>query len=418
MAWGGVEAQAESPGTPRHGGAPARSNDPVEGAAASDLGLIEDMDQIGEYLVRRLVGEGGMGRVYEAEERLSKRRVALKVLRDELSKSEHARSLFLTEMQILAHLEHPNIVRSLASIEDDGKLVMVLEFLEGRTLRDTLNERGRLSWEQAATVTMAVARALGAAHGQSPPVIHRDLKPENIMLLEDGSVKVMDFGIAKLLQELNQTNTQSVGTLQYMSPEQIDAEPVDPRTDLYCLGLVFYELLTGHPPFQSSSPRALLNQQCGDPPPPLGDDVRCPKGLTRVLFRLLEKRPGDRPQSAAEVVEALEDYLPDAVDMGAPASGPEAPASEEPETKRQTERREDTMPSAGQKPAKKRETAREPTPRKDTVALIEEASGPRELSLKWSVLIILLFMAASAAATYAWRSSQTPETPDEAASSD
>ncbi len=156
MAWGGVEAQAESPGTPRPGGGATRPSGPVEGAAEADLGLIEHMDQIGEYLVRRLVGEGGMGRVYEAEERLSKRRVALKVLRDELSKSEHARSLFLTEMQILAHLEHPNIVRSLASIEDDGKLVMVLEFLEGRTLRDTLNERGHLSWEQAATVTMAV----------------------------------------------------------------------------------------------------------------------------------------------------------------------------------------------------------------------------------------------------------------------
>jgi len=428
MAWGGVEAQAETPGTSRPAGAMSTSNDVEdrdEGAAASDLGLIAGMDQIGEYLVRRLVGEGGMGRVYEAEERLSKRRVALKVLRDELSKSERARSLFLTEMQILAYLEHPNIVRSLASIEDDGKLVMVLEFLEGRTLRDTLNERGRLSWEQAATVTMAVARALGAAHGQSPPVIHRDLKPENIMLLEDGSVKVMDFGIAKLLQELNQTNTQSVGTLQYMSPEQIDAEPVDARTDLYCLGLVFYELLTGHPPFQSSSPRALLNQQCGDPPPPL-DDVRCPKGLTRVLFRLLEKRPGDRPQSAAEVVEDLEDYLPDAVDMGAPARPETSPSSDESLAKR----REDTMPSAGnpKSPASaaktssaaenRKATPREPAPRKDTVALIEEASGARELPLKWSVLIIVVFMAASAAATYAWRSSQTSPTPDDAASSD
>jgi len=414
MAWGGVEAQADSPGTPGPGGASSLD----EGAAASDLGLIEGMDQIGEYLIRRLVGEGGMGRVYEAEERLSKRRVALKVLRDELAKSERARSLFLNEMQILAHLEHPNIVRSLASIEAEGKLVMVLEYLDGHTLRDTLNDRGRLSWEQAALVTTAVARALVAAHGQSPPVIHRDLKPENIMLLGDGSVKVMDFGIAKLLQELNQTNTQSVGTLQYMSPEQIDAEAVDVRTDLYCLGLVFYELLCGYPPFRSSSPRTLLNQQCGDPPPPL-DDVRCPKGLTRVLFRLLEKRPDDRPQSAQEVVEALEDFLPDDVDMTAPASARfNSSSSGEPVTVR----REDTMPSAGHAVAKDepepRPSERVVTARKDTVALIEQASGPRELSLKWSVLIIVAFVAVSAAATYAWRASQTPGSPDEASAHD
>src|ERR1700678_384925 len=144
------------------------------------------MDQIGDYLVRRLIGEGGMGKVYEAEERLSKRRVALKVLHQELSRSEQGRRLFLNEMTILAHLEHPNIVRSLASTEVDGDLVMVLEYLDGRTLRALLN----------------------AAHGQEPPIIHRDLKPENIMVLEGGAVKVMDFGIAKVIEALNQTNTQ------------------------------------------------------------------------------------------------------------------------------------------------------------------------------------------------------------------
>src|SRR5690349_20551891 len=139
------------------------------------------MEQIGDYLVRRLIGEGGMGKVYEAEERLSKRRVALKVLHAELARSDDGRRLFLNEMQILAHLEHPNIVRSLASIEVGGELVMVLEFLDGRTLRSVISERGRLAWTDAVAVVSSAASALAAAHGQAPPIIHRDLKPENIM---------------------------------------------------------------------------------------------------------------------------------------------------------------------------------------------------------------------------------------------
>ena len=135
------------------------------------------MEQIGDYSVRRLIGEGGMGKVYEAEERLSKRRVALKVLHQELARSEQGRRLFTNEMQILAHLEHPNIVRSLASTEVDGELVMVLEYLDGRTLRGVLTERGALPWGEAVSVVCSAASALAAAHGQSPPIIHRDLKP-------------------------------------------------------------------------------------------------------------------------------------------------------------------------------------------------------------------------------------------------
>ncbi len=268
------------------------------------------MEQIGDYLVRRLIGEGGMGKVYEAEERLSKRRVALKVLHAELARSDDGRRLFLNEMQILAHLEHPNIVRSLASIEVGGELVMVLEYLPGRTLRAELHEKGRVSWPEAIRIVAAVASALAAAHGQTPPIIHRDLKPENIMMLDGGAVKVMDFGIAKVIEAMHQTNTQSVGTLQYMSPEQIDANSIDHRSDLYCLGLIFYELLSGSAPFQSASPRQLLNLQCTAEPPPLGDEVRAglPKGVEQLLFQLLEKAPEDRPYLAQDVVDRLEPF--------------------------------------------------------------------------------------------------------------
>ncbi len=403
--------------------------------AADSARVVAEMEQIGEYIVRRLVGEGGMGRVYEAEERLSKRRVALKVLREELVKSEHARGLFLNEMQILAHLEHPNIVRSLASIEADDKLVTVLEFLEGKTLREVIVDRVTLPWDEAAYVVTCVARALVAAHGQEPPVIHRDLKPENIMVVEGGTVKVMDFGIAKLVQELNQTNTQSVGTLQYMSPEQIDAQTVDQRTDLYCLGLVFYELLAGHPPFQSSSPRTLLNMQCTDAPPALEDDVRAglPKGIEKLLFELLEKEPDNRPQSAAHLVEQLELFLPDKNFDGLGDVAVVAKSSRTVVSSGSSSRdsstagssKHDTLPSARTTGAGTKKAARDKsddkriTERKDTVALIDEAAGGRELSTGLSLFIIFVLMFVSGMATYLWRASQTPVAePDAPAATD
>ncbi|HVJ93948.1 MAG TPA: serine/threonine-protein kinase [Labilithrix sp.] len=274
------------------------------------------MDRIGEYLVRRLIGEGGMGKVYEAEERLSKRRVALKVLRPELTRHEDGRRLFLNEMQILAHLEHPNLVRSLASMETDGQLVMVLEFLHGRTLRQELTRRGALPWQEALEHVVRIAEALTVAHEQEPPIVHRDLKPENVMLtIAEGAVedseptglKVMDFGIAKVLEGVHGTNTQSIGTLQYMSPEQIDARTIDARSDLYSLGLVFYEMFAGQAPFSSASPRELLNLQCTAPAPPLDEEVRrgLPRGVEDVLFSMLEKKPEERPASGREVVERL-----------------------------------------------------------------------------------------------------------------
>ncbi|HRG97361.1 MAG TPA: serine/threonine-protein kinase, partial [Polyangiaceae bacterium] len=281
------------------------------------------MERIGEYLVKRLIGEGGMGKVYEAEERLSKRRVALKVLRPELTKSEEGRRLFLNELQILAHLEHPNLVRSLASVEDGDKLVMVLEYLEGRTLRDELTERRSLPWAEAIEHVVHIAEALSVAHEQQPAIVHRDLKPENVMLLCEGApegeatgdrpvtgLKVMDFGVAKVLAEVNVTNTQSIGTLQYMSPEQIDAGAIDARADLYALGLVFYEMLAGEVPFHSASPRELLNLQCTAEPPELSDEVRrgLPRGVETTLFALLEKSPDKRPASARAVIEALEPF--------------------------------------------------------------------------------------------------------------
>jgi serine/threonine-protein kinase len=332
------------------------------------------MDRIGEYLVHRLVGEGGMGKVYEAEERLSKRRVALKVLRPDLARSEEGRRLFLNETRILAQLEHPNVVRSLASFEHEGQLVMVLELLEGRTLRSELTKRTRLPWSEAVEVAAQIAEALAAAHAQSPAIVHRDLKPENVMLLgDDGGgvrLKVMDFGVAKVLAAAARaTNTQSLGTLQYMSPEQIDAKTIDARSDLYALGLVLYEMLAGEAPFRSASPRELLNLQCTAEPPAFDDELRrsLPRGVEALVRALLEKDPAKRPASAGEVLERLAPLRP-------AADPPSATSATRPAS------RPGSRPSARTPaPLPTSHTLRSAQRRTDTVALIEAATAPREV---------------------------------------
>ena len=399
------------------------------------------MDRIGEYLVRRLIGEGGMGKVYEAEERLSKRRVALKVLRPELTKHEDGRRLFLNEMQILAHLEHPNLVRSLASMENDGQLVMVLEYLHGRTLRQELTRRGALPWHEALEHAARIAEALVVAHEQEPPIVHRDLKPENVMLLtaESGSgsssgssssddapvtgLKVMDFGIAKVLEGMHATNTQSIGTLQYMSPEQIDARTIDARSDLYSLGLIFYEMIAGEPPFSSASPRELLNMQCTEPAPALDDAVRhgLPRGVEDLLFAMLEKKADDRPSSAREVLDKLSMFRSaKQTSMGAPrkAKTQTAPMSATPGGSSGASERVSAPPakagsSSGSgsgsgdtlqstrdsKPA----ASPEPPKRQDTIALVEanaKKSSNAEVPTWLAVAAIVLLSLVAGMTTY------------------
>jgi serine/threonine-protein kinase len=353
------------------------------------------MERIGEYLVRRLVGEGGMGKVYEAEERLSKRRVALKVLRPELARSEDGRKLFLNETRILAQLEHPNVVRSLASFEHEGQLVMVLELLEGRTLRSELTTRGRIPWHEAVEIAAQIAEGLAAAHAQEPVIVHRDLKPENVMLLgEDGAVrlKVMDFGVAKVLAAAARaTSTQSLGTLQYMSPEQIDAKTVDARSDLYALGLVLYEMLSGEAPFRSASPRELLNLQCTAEPPALPDDVRrgLPRGIEALVRALLEKDPAARPASARDVLDRLAPLRP-ATDAPS-ATSATRPTSRKPSPRVSTTH---TLRSMA------------PPPRTDTIALLEAATAPREVPTRLALAVIVALSAAAALATVLLRLAQ------------
>ncbi len=404
------------------------------------------MEKIGEYLIKRMVGEGGMGKVYEAEERLSKRRVALKILRPELTRSEDGRRLFLNEMQILAHLEHPNVVRSLASMEVDGQLVMVLEFLHGHTLREEITRRGKLPWHEAVELISKTAEALNAAHAQEPPIIHRDLKPENVMLTEvDGGppgLKVMDLWIAKVLEAVHATNTQSIGTLQYMSPEQIDAHTIDARSDLYSLGLLFYEMLSGKAPFHSASPRELLNMQCTAPAPPLGEEVRqtMPRGVEELLFSLLEKSPDDRPPSAVEVIDRLAPFRIASDRVQRPRSKQEkpsvdAPASADAAAPNPLARSGDTLQStphkvapatpdadkdkpAGHTPPRKKEgkSAQRKARPTDTIGLVERAGEAREISTGRALLVIGCLSIVAGLATYLVRAKTSSPSPAATAS--
>jgi serine/threonine-protein kinase len=286
-------------------------------------------------------------------------------------------------MQILAHLEHPNVVRSLATCEVDGQLVMALEFLDGKTLRQELAVRGRLPWPEAVRVVVAIAEGLAAAHAQEPPVVHRDLKPENVILSEGGAVKVTDFGVAKILAATHATNTQSVGTLQYMSPEQIDARAIDARSDLYALGLVLYECLSGAAPFRSASPRELLNQQCTQAAPDLPEEVRAtlPAGVERVMLRLLEKSPEARPKAATEVVETLASFV--SASSRARTESPPSRSSPSP-----------TLVSTPAGPSMRRA---------DTIDLIERASAPRQISTLVAVALILVLSVVAGLAAYVLR---------------
>ena len=260
------------------------------------------------YRIIGTLAEGGMGIVYEAVQLPGNRPVAIKVMRDDLGRDpEHARR-FLREAQLLTRIQHPNVVNVLDyGAADDGRLYVVMERLRGRTLEAALVEATTFSVRRTCEVALQLADALVAAHGLG--VIHRDLKPSNVVLLSqlDDWVKVLDFGLAKLCNddpgdEITYAGIV-IGTPLYMAPEAVRCEPLDRRTDLYALGCIMHEMLTGTTPFDASSSALVLARQLDDTPPPLPDHVPAP--LRILVERLLAKSPADRPQRAVEVRERL-----------------------------------------------------------------------------------------------------------------
>jgi serine/threonine-protein kinase len=299
-------------------------NPPADPTAPSPDGLPTLVGQVvGErYRIVRRLGDGGMGTVYEAEHTLMHKRVALKVLHAEMSRMPEVVARFEREAMAAGHIDHPNVAAATDFGKmQDGAFYLVLEFVEGASLRDALG-KGRFQPSRALHIARQMASALGRAHGLG--IVHRDLKPENVMLVsKDGDpdfVKVLDFGIAKVpvgalagpssgsgpvLTQLGMV----YGTPEYMAPEQAMGQEVDARADLYALGVILFEMLTGRRPFDNDNKVVLLGMHVTAPVPRMSDlapDADVPPGLEAVVSRLLAKDAAERFASARELTEALD----------------------------------------------------------------------------------------------------------------
>ncbi len=217
------------------------------------------IEQLGPYRIERLLGRGGMGTVYAGVHLETGQRAAIKSLSVAVADDSNLRERFLTEIETLKKLKHPNIVQLYGDGEQDGHLFYVMELVEGQTLQEELQTGHRFDWQEVTTITIEVCQALKHAHDRG--VIHRDLKPGNLLRTTDGHIKLSDFGIAKLFGATHLTVAGSVvGTADYMAPEQAEGKPITARTDLYSLGALMFTLLARRPPFHGSLAAAGLSQ--------------------------------------------------------------------------------------------------------------------------------------------------------------
>jgi serine/threonine protein kinase/formylglycine-generating enzyme required for sulfatase activity/dienelactone hydrolase len=284
------------------------------------------------YEILEKIGAGGMGEVYRARDTKLNREVAVKILPAEMAESGERRARFKREASTIAALKHPNIVTIYSVEESDGIHFITMELVEGQTLAEAIPETG-LTLEKFLDVSIPLADALTSAHGQG--VVHRDLKPANIMFDADGRVKILDFGLAKLTEEVSSDGAtvtsdgrtmagQMIGTLAYMSPEQAEGANVDHRSDIFSLGIVLYQMATGTQPFQGPTFVSTLSAILKDTPPPIVDrNQALPGALGDIIDRCLAKEPGKRFQSAGDLRNSLKEIQLSAISGisgGPPAS--------------------------------------------------------------------------------------------------
>jgi eukaryotic-like serine/threonine-protein kinase len=277
--------------------------------------------QIGDYEILRELGHGGMGQVYLVRNMISDRVEAMKVLLPDLAEQGDLANRFMREIKVLASLEHPNIAQLRTAFTAENQLVMIMEYVEGETLAERL-QAGPFAPPDALNYTAQVLTALGYAHGKG--VIHRDIKPSNMMLTLAGVVKLMDFGIARSSQDLGMTATgTTLGSLDYMSPEQVKSEPTDARSDLYSVGVSLYEMITGHRMFSATSSYSVMEAHVKEiPRPPIEVVPTLPQALSDMIMMAVAKDPGHRFQTADAMRNALSQVGGAAAAVVAPASAP------------------------------------------------------------------------------------------------
>ncbi|MEO8519370.1 MAG: serine/threonine-protein kinase, partial [Dermatophilaceae bacterium] len=263
----------------------------IEGTVLSD-----------RYALTERIAVGGMGEVWAATDTVLERTVAVKLLNPALSQESDFTERFRAEARHTAALQHPNIATVFDYGEDDGTAYLVMELVPGRPLSQIIAERAPLPAQETVSILIQAATALAAAHESG--VVHRDVKPANIMVTPDGTAKLTDFGISRIVDSAPLTQTgQVLGTAQYLSPEQALGQSATAASDIYALGIVGHEMLTGVRPFDSGSVVSTALAHVNQPPPPLPETV--PAGLREVIGSALAKDPADRPGSAAEMAHAL-----------------------------------------------------------------------------------------------------------------
>ena len=275
----------------------------------------------GRYEIIELLGEGGMGSVFRARDRELDRIVAVKIIRPEYASNASVLQRFKQELVLARQITHRNIIRIFDLGSAGPTRFITMEYIDGEDLSALLARRGKLPAAEAVEIIRQVCLGLEAAHAEG--VVHRDLKPQNVMLDRQGKASVMDFGIARSTSASNMTRTGALmGTPTYMSPEQAQGQKVDARSDLYTLGIIFYELLTGNPPFEADNPMATLVKRIQEKPvPPIKVEPTVPAALNRIVLKMLATLPDDRYPSAREILNDLDSWeKPGSADASAPAT--------------------------------------------------------------------------------------------------
>lgn len=342
------------------------------------------------YEILEVIGTGGMAVVYKALDHRLNRLVAVKILKDEFSRNQEFRRRFHTESQAVAMLSHPNIV-SVYDVSRSGDAdYIVMELIEGISLKQYLERKGHLNWRETLHFSMQIAKALDHAHSRG--IIHRDIKPHNIMILKDGSIKVADFGIARVGSAQNTLTREALGSVHYISPEQAKGSRVDSRSDLYSLGVVMYEMLTGRTPYDGETPVSVAIQHINGGarrPSELMEGI--PIGLEQITMRAMSVDPDSRYSSAAGMLHDMEEFRKNPAMIFGAAAAVEPPAYPQPQQRAGMTRTEAERYAAARAAAKK-SAAQTPEERRT-----ERARREKELAEEKRRKTLTISIAAAAA---------------------